>query len=74
LHLAREKGWGDRRFAVVGYAEELSFPNDCVDLVVSRGSIFFWKGPVTGLQDVYRVLRSGGKAYIGGGAGSGYPE
>ena len=27
-----------------------------------------------GLQEVFRVLRTGGKAYIGGGAGSGYPQ
>jgi SAM-dependent methyltransferase len=74
LQAAREKGLGDRLFAVVGVAEHLPFPNDSVDLVVSRGSIFFWKDPVRGLQEVYRVLRLGGKAYIGGGAGAGYPK
>jgi len=74
LRLAREKGLADRLVAVVGVAEELPLPDDSVDLVVSRGSIFFWKDPAKGLQEVYRVLRPGGKAYIGGGAGSGYPR
>ena len=74
LEIARERGLGDRLFAIVGVAEDMPFPDNSVDLVVSRGSIFFWDDPVKGLQEVYRVLRPGGKAVIGGGAGSGYPK
>jgi len=74
LQAARAKGLGERLFAVVGVAEHLPFPDDSVDLVVSRGSIFFWEEPARGLQEVHRVLRPGGKAYIGGGAGAGYPK
>ena len=74
LEIAREKGLGDHLVAIVGVAEEMPFPDNSVDLVASRGSIFFWSDPVKGLQEVYRVLRPGGKAYIGGGAGSGYPK
>jgi ubiquinone/menaquinone biosynthesis C-methylase UbiE len=74
LKLAREKGLAERLFAVVGKAEQLPFPDNSVDLVVSRGSIFFWDDPTRGLREVYRVLRPGGKAYIGGGSGSGYPK
>lgn len=74
LAIAREKGLGDRLFAVVGVAEDMPFPDSSVDLVVSRGAIFFFDDPVKGLQEVRRVLRPGGKAYIGGGAGSGYPQ
>jgi SAM-dependent methyltransferase len=74
LEIARKSGLQDRLFAVVGAAEHMPFPDGSVDLVVSRGSIFFWEDPVKGLQEVYRVLRPGGKAYIGGGAGSGYPK
>jgi ubiquinone/menaquinone biosynthesis C-methylase UbiE len=59
---------------VVGVAEDMPFPDNSVDIVVSRGSIFFWDDPVKGLREVYRVLRPGGKAMIGGGAGSGYPK
>ena len=74
LQTARTKGLADRLFAVVGVAEQMPFPDNSVDLVVSRGSVFFWDDPAKGLQEVYRVLRPGGKAYIGGGAGSGYPK
>lgn len=74
LKIAREKGLGHRLAAVVGVAEKMPFMDNSVDLLVSRGSIFFWDDPVKGLQEVYRVLRPGGKAYIGGGAGSGYPR
>lgn len=74
LRIAREQGLEDRLFAVVGVAEALPFPDDSVDLLVSRGSIFFWDDPVKGLQEVHRVLRPGAPAYIGGGAGSGFPQ
>ena len=74
LELAREKGLAHRLSAVVGVAENIPFPDNSVDLVVSRGSVFFWSDPVKGLQEVHRVLRPGGKAMIGGGAGSGYPK
>ena len=73
LKIAREKKLEDHLSAVVGRAEAMPFPDGTVDFVVSRGSIFFWDDPVKGLKEVYRVLRPGGKAYIGGGAGSGYP-
>lgn len=74
VQLARDKGFADRALAVVGCAEAIPFPDDTVDLVASRGSIFFWDDPVKGLKEIYRVLRPGGKAYVGGGAGSGYPK
>ncbi len=74
LQLAREKKLENRLVAIVGVAESLPFPDGTVDLVVSRGSIFFWNDPVLGLREVQRVLRPGGKAFIGGGAGSGYPK
>lgn len=74
LEIAREKGLGDRLFAIVGVAEDMPFPDNSVDLVVSRGAIFFFDDPVKGLQEVYRVLRPGGKAMIGGGHGSSYPK
>lgn len=74
LQKAGEKGLEDRLFPVVGVAEDMPFPDNTVGLLVSRGSIFFWDNPIKGLQEAYRVLKPGGKAYIGGGAGSRYPR
>lgn len=74
LQVARDKKIENRLLSVVGSAESLPFPDNTVDLVVSRGSIFFWDDPVQGLREIQRVLRPGGKAYIGGGAGSAYPK
>lgn len=74
LKTARDQGLEQRLVAVVGVAEKMPFPDNSVDFVISRGSIFFWDDPVQGLREVRRVLRPGGKAYLGGGAGSGYPK
>jgi len=71
---ARQRDIAQRAVAVVGTAEALPLPKDSVDVVVSRGSIFFWKDRSLGLREVYRVLRPGGKAMIGGGLGARYPR
>jgi ubiquinone/menaquinone biosynthesis C-methylase UbiE len=74
LQSAKSKGLAHRVVAVVGKAERMPLPNGSVDLVVSRGSIFFWDDPGKGVQEVYRVLRPGGEAMLGGGRGEHYPE
>jgi len=74
LRKARGKGLGHRVVAVVGKAESMPLPDCSVDLVVSRGSIFFWDDQGKGLQEVYRVLRPGGEAMLGGGRGKNYPD
>ena len=61
----------ERMDAVKGIAEDMSyFSSDSVDLVASRGSIFFWEDKKKGLSEVYRILKPGGWAYIGGGFGN----
>ena len=62
-----------RTVAVRGQAESLPLADGSVDLVVSRGSIFFWEDRSAGVREVYRVLRPGGKAMLGGGLGKTYP-
>lgn len=42
-----------------------------VDLVISRGSLFFWEDKARAFAEIYRVLSPGGKAYVGGGMGTG---
>jgi ubiquinone/menaquinone biosynthesis C-methylase UbiE len=63
-------GVADRVDAIQGKAEQMDFKDKSVDLVVSRGSIFFWEDMGKGLLEVYRVLKLGGWAYIGGGFGT----
>lgn len=60
----------DRARAEIGRAEALPFPEGEVDLVVSRGSIYFWESQHQGLREILRVLRPGGWAYVGGGFGN----
>ncbi len=71
---AKERGILSRAIAVVGFAESLPLPDESVDVVVSRGSSYFWKDRAQGLREVWRVLRPGGRAMIGGGLGSAYPH
>ncbi len=73
LDQARVKGLGDRALAIVGRAEEIPLATGSANLVVSRGSIFFWQDRPRGLREASRVLVRGGKAMIGGGLGSAYP-
>jgi ubiquinone/menaquinone biosynthesis C-methylase UbiE len=47
----------------------LPFCDRFVDLAVSRGSLWFWADQVKGLQEIHRVLKSGGVAFVGGGLG-----
>ncbi len=74
LEQARKSGLAGRVMAVAAVAENIPLADGSVDLVVSRGSIFFWKDPPRGLREVYRVLRPGARAMIGGGFGTRYPE
>lgn len=53
---------------------KLPFRENLADLVVSRGSIFFWEDPILGLKETYRVLKPRGLAFIGGGMGRYLPE
>jgi len=55
---------------VFGHPEMIPFDDDCMDLVVSGGSFFFWKNLSAGFAECRRVLKPGGMAYIGGGFGT----
>ena len=74
LKEARQRGLARRVVAVVGIVEDMPLADASVDVAVSRGSIFFWKDRAQGLGEIYRVLRPGGKAVVGGGLGKGYPR
>jgi ubiquinone/menaquinone biosynthesis C-methylase UbiE len=65
-----EHGLVGRVYAQVGRAEKLEFADGAVDLVVSRGSIYFWENQRLGLREIFRVLRPNGWAIVGGGFGN----
>ena len=48
----------------------LPFQNGCADLIVSRGSVFFWNDLPAAFNEIARVLAPGGQAWIGGGFGT----
>ena len=74
MRAAQAQGVSERVVCLVARAERLPLFDNYLDLVVSRGSVFFWDDPARGIREVHRVLRPGGCAMIGGGCGSGYPD
>jgi ubiquinone/menaquinone biosynthesis C-methylase UbiE len=54
----------------LGNAEDIPFPDETFDLVISRGSLFFWENKVKAINEINRVLKPGGWAYLGGGFGN----
>ncbi len=74
LARAHQHGYGTRTMTVAGSAETIPLQDESVDAVVSRGSVYFWQDRARGIAQIWRVLRPGGRAMIGGGLGSGYPR
>ena len=64
------KGLENKVEIEVGAAENIDRVDNSIDMVISRGSIFFWDDKVKGMNEIYRVLKKGGFAYVGGGFGS----
>jgi ubiquinone/menaquinone biosynthesis C-methylase UbiE len=65
-----EDGLQGRARTLLADVHSITLRNNSVDLVISRGSIPFWKEPQTALKEIYRVLTPGGRAYVGGGRGT----
>lgn len=51
-------------------AESMPFDDEFADLVVSRGSMFFWNDQTKVFKEIYRVLKPNGMAFIGCGFGT----
>lgn len=52
----------------------LPLADNFADFIISRGSIWFWEDKAKGLTEIYRVLKIGGTALIGGGFGRYVPD
>jgi len=68
-HVA-EQGLTGRTLVLLADVHHLPLANASVDLIVSRGSVMFWKDLPRAFADIYRVLAPGGRTFIGGGLGS----
>jgi ubiquinone/menaquinone biosynthesis C-methylase UbiE len=65
------KYWLEQRVRpVFGEVKAIPFNTASMDLVVSRGSFFSWKGLTRGFAECMRVLQPGGMAFIGSGFGN----
>lgn len=73
LHKARENVAENELSNVVHFVDAdvtaLPFAGNFAELVISRGSLWFWKDQVKGLQEINRILKPGGVAFVGGGLG-----
>lgn len=66
----KEEGFDAQITPITARAESLPFEDNTADLIISRGSIFFWDDLKTAFNEIFRVLKPGGQTYIGGGFGS----
>jgi ubiquinone/menaquinone biosynthesis C-methylase UbiE len=65
-----EDGLQERARTLLADVHRIPLADGSVDLVISRGSIPFWKEPAVALKELFRVLAPGGKAFVGGGRGT----
>jgi ubiquinone/menaquinone biosynthesis C-methylase UbiE len=74
IELARERirtGNREKRVrAVAGDVHAMPFPDESFNLIVSRGSLWFWENHPVAFREIYRVLAPGGRVSVGGGFGA----
>lgn len=63
-------GLGTKVQTLLGDVLDIPLDDQSVDLIVSRGSIFFWEDRPRAFKEIYRVLAPGGFTHIGGGFGT----
>ena len=49
--------------------QNIPLADNSVDLIISRGSVPFWDELPAAFSELYRILKSGGRVYVGGGMG-----
>ncbi|HOO37786.1 MAG TPA: class I SAM-dependent methyltransferase [Deltaproteobacteria bacterium] len=64
------KNLSGRILPVTADVSNLPFAGNSADLIVSRSSIFFWENLKETFSAMYRIVKPGAKAYLGGGFGT----
>ncbi|WP_373073051.1 class I SAM-dependent methyltransferase [Sulfurimonas sp.] len=70
ISYAHDENLIERSEFIVGDIHDLALNDNSVDLIVSRGSVPFWSDLEMAYKELFRVLKKGGHAYIGGGFGN----
>jgi len=65
-----DAGMSDRVKITRADVLKMPFADNFADLIVSRGTVFFWNQLHKAFGEIYRVLKAGGSACIGSGFGS----
>lgn len=66
---AAKRGLADRCSFHVADVEDMPFEDGVFDLIISRGSMFFWEHQQRAFKEICRVLAPGGRTFIGGSLG-----
>jgi ubiquinone/menaquinone biosynthesis C-methylase UbiE len=66
----RDEGLDNQISSITGNVQAIPLSEESVDLVISRGSMFFWEDKTAAFLEINRILRPGGWAYVGGGFGT----
>ena len=64
------EGLAARVTTVVGDVHRMPFSDGFASLIISRGSMRFWRNRPAAFREMWRILAPGGKGYVGGGLGS----
>jgi ubiquinone/menaquinone biosynthesis C-methylase UbiE len=64
------EGLAQRVIPLAGDVHRLPVADGAASLVVSRGSMRFWRNRPAAFREIKRVLAPGGRGYVGGGLGS----
>ena len=59
-----------RMMVIKSDIHDVPFTDNSFELIVSRGSVFFWNDLPDAIREMYRILKPGGKIFCGGGLGS----
>ena len=59
-----------RTSGILADVQDMPLEDESINLVISRGSLWFWEDKKKSLGEIYRVLKEDGVAYIGCGFGN----